>query len=108
MPQGHKGSRDQAIISPDSHPQTLWSGIHFGQKIRMHIGEGPGSGRVWEIKQDNWPKKNKGPEELSYVSDSNHLSGKLLIQNGIHITNRALKNGARKPLKKSKGILKNT
>ena len=40
--------------------------------------EVPGSGQVWEIKQDNWPKENKDPE-LSYVSDLNHLSGTFLI-----------------------------
>ena len=33
-----------------------------------------------EIKQDNWPKEDKVPEELSYVSDLNQLSGPLLIQ----------------------------
>ena len=45
-----------------------------------HIGEGPGSGQVWEIKQDIWPKENKDPEELPYISDLNHLSGVILVQ----------------------------
>ena len=48
--------------------------------MSTHIREGPVSSQVWEIKQDNWPKENKDPEELSYTSDLNPLSGALLIQ----------------------------
>ena len=52
--------------------------------MHMHIGEGPGSSQVWKIKQDNWPKENKDPEELSCISDLNHLSDALLIQEDAH------------------------
>ena len=48
--------------------------------MHMHIGEGPVSNQVSEIKQGNWPKENKDPEELSHISDLNHLSGVLLIE----------------------------
>ena len=41
-------------------------------------------GQVWKIKQENGPKENKDPEELSYISDLNHLSGMLLIQGDTH------------------------
>ena len=54
-------------------PRTLCSGIHLCQKMHMHIGEGPVSNQVSEIKQGNWPKENKDPEELSYISELNHL-----------------------------------
>ena len=36
------------------------------------------------MKQDNWPKENKGPEEQPHVSGSNHLCGALLFQAGFH------------------------
>ena len=48
--------------------------------MTMYIGEGPESGQVQEIKQDNWPKESKDPEELSFIRDLNHLSVLLLIQ----------------------------
>ena len=48
------------------------------------MGEGPGSGQVWKTKQDNWPKEDKDLEELSHISDLNHLSGTLLIQGDTH------------------------
>ena len=44
------------------------------------MGEGPGSSQVWKTKQDNWPKEDKNPEELSYICGLNLLSGALLIQ----------------------------
>ena len=50
----------------------------------MRIGEGPGPRWVWEIKQKNWPKENKDLEELSYISDLNHLSGWLLTLEDTH------------------------
>lgn len=36
------------------------------------------------MKQDNWPKEGKGLEELSYVSNLNHLSGALFIEGDAH------------------------
>ena len=38
---------------------------------------------MWETKQDNWSKESKDPEELSYVSDLNHLSGTLLTEDPL-------------------------
>ena len=31
--------------------------------------EGPRVDQVWEKKPDNWPKVNKGPEEVPYIND---------------------------------------
>ena len=40
---------------------------------------------MWKKKPDNWPKVNKDPEELSYVSDLNHLfPARLLIRKDGH------------------------
>ena len=38
-----------------------WAGIDLGKKFHMHVGEGPGTGQLWETKPDNWPKVNKDP-----------------------------------------------
>jgi len=52
--------------------------------MHTHDREGPGSGQVGEVKQDNWPKENKDLEELPHLSGLNHLSGMLLIQKHAH------------------------
>lgn len=36
--------------------------------LHMPMGEGPRVSQVWKKKPGNWPKVNKGPEELPYVS----------------------------------------
>ena len=43
------------------------------------VGEGPRAGQVWKKKPDNWPKVDKDQEEVSYVSDLNHLFPALLL-----------------------------
>ena len=60
-------------------PIGFCGGIHLSKKLRMHVGEGPRAGQVWQKKPDNWPKVNKDPEGLSYGSDSNHLVTELLL-----------------------------
>ena len=77
---GQKGRRCQAIISLDNLPIMLCFGIQLGQMMPTQIGEGHGSGQVWKIKQDNWPKKDKDPKELPNISVLMHLSGILLIE----------------------------
>ena len=32
--------------------------------MHMHIGESPGPDQMGRRKRDNWPEKNKDPEEL--------------------------------------------
>ena len=54
-------------------PKGLCGGIHLSKELRTHAWEGPRIGQVWEKKRDNWPKVNKDPEGLSYISDLNHL-----------------------------------
>ena len=48
------------------------------------MGEGPGSGQVWKLKQNNWPKEDKDLEELSHLNDLSHLSGAILFQTDAH------------------------
>ena len=44
-----------------------------------------GSGELWAIKEDDWPKENKDLEEHeSNISDLNHLSGTVFIQEDTH------------------------
>ena len=39
----------------------------------MHVYQkGPGSDKIWEMKQDDWPKE-KRPRRCSHISNSNHL-----------------------------------
>ena len=59
----------------------LCFGIHLGQKCVHRSDWGRALGLVrCEIKQDNWTKEDKDPEELSYASDLNHLSCTVLIE----------------------------
>ena len=44
------------------------------------IQEGPGSGQVWKIKQVNWSKEDKDPEEMPHIIGLSHLYGVLLIE----------------------------
>ena len=74
-PLDQKGWGCQAIISLDKLPTMLCFGLHLGQKCPCRSGEGPGSGRVSKIKQDNWVKEDKDLEKVPYVSELNHLSG---------------------------------
>ena len=60
-------------------PTSLCGGIHLSKKLGTHVRECPRTGQLWEKKQDNWPKINKDPEKLSYVSDLNHLFTALLL-----------------------------
>ena len=46
----------------------------------MHIGKRPTAGQVWKKKPDNWPKINKDPEELPYISD---LTASLLLSSSL-------------------------
>ena len=50
------------------------------------MGEGLASGQVWKIKQDNWPKEDKDPEELPHISGLRPRSGALLIQGDARTT----------------------
>ena len=68
-PLDQKGRECQAIISPDNLPIMLCFGIHLGQNMCTQMGEDPGSGQQWKIKQDNWSKKDKDLEELFYASN---------------------------------------
>ena len=79
-PSGSKREGGQATISLANLLATLCFGIHLGQKCACRSEEPPRSGQVWKIKQVNWPKEDKDPEELSYTSNLSHLSGTLLIQ----------------------------
>lgn len=47
------------------------AGIHVGQKIHAHIGQGRVRSHMGN-KQDNWLEENKDLEEGSYLSNSNH------------------------------------
>ena len=49
----------------------------------MQIMEGPWWPGVKDKKQDNWPKGNKDPEELTHISGLNHPSG-LLTHKDTH------------------------
>ena len=60
-------------------PTGLWGGIHLSKRLHTHVGEGPGTSWVWKKKQDNWPKVNKDPEGLSYISNLNHVFTVLLL-----------------------------
>ena len=45
----------------------------LGKKLHTHVSEGPRTGQVRKKKPDNWPKVNKEPEELPYLSEINPL-----------------------------------
>ena len=80
---GQKGRGYQGIISLNNLPTMLLESI-LAKICARRPGEGPRSGQVWNIKQVNWPKEEKDPEEWSYISNLNHLSGMLLIQGDTH------------------------
>lgn len=46
----------------------LWTGIHLGKSCACMLGR-CSVGQVWTKKPDNWPKVNKGPEEVPYIND---------------------------------------
>ena len=45
----------------------LWDEIHLG-KSACTLGR-CSVGQLWKKKPDNWPKVNKGPEEVPYIND---------------------------------------
>ena len=49
------------------------------------MGESTGSSQLGKMKQDNWPKKDKDLEKLSYLTDLNHFADILLIQGDARI-----------------------
>ena len=78
---GVRKGGDATAYSKCGHaPTGLCGGIHLNEKLRMHVGECPGTSQVWKKKQDNWPTVNKDLEGLSYISDLNHLFPALPIQ----------------------------
>ena len=50
-----------------SHRPLGWNASW--KKVAQTCGEGPRAGQVWKKKPDKWPKVNKDPEELPYISD---------------------------------------
>ena len=62
---------------PPTHSPLGWN--PSWKDSLTYVGEGPRGGRVWKKKPDNWPKVNKDPEELPYISDLNHLFPALLL-----------------------------
>ena len=73
-PLGQEVRQCQAIVSLGNLPTRPCFGIHIGQKMCTQITD-QGGLWVWKIKQVNWAKENKGPEEQAYVRDFHHLSG---------------------------------
>ena len=64
------------------HSSILDSEIHLCQEMSTQIRQYPASSQVWEIKQDNWPKVCKDPEELPYISEL-ITSGAFFTQGGF-------------------------
>ena len=67
-------------ISVDMHPEAFSVGSVLAKRRARILGRAQGPSRVWEKKQNNWLNVNKDPEGASCISDLNHLSTLLLIQ----------------------------
>jgi len=62
------------VKAPSPYPPEA-SGLEsiLEKKLHTHVSEGARAGQVWKKKTDNWPKVNKEPEELPYLSELNPL-----------------------------------